>query len=107
MSTTRRVVGAPLTTVRRSVAVALIVGLALIGPFGGDPAPAQTTPTAEQQVPTQDIVPRPDSGAAPEEAGDRGGALQLLLPLLILVAIGGGVWHVSRQARQSRRPADR
>jgi hypothetical protein len=105
--TGRRAPRVRLTAVRRLVVVVTIVAVALLGPFGGEPAPAQTAPTDGQQVPTQEIVPRPDSGAAPEEAGDRGGALQLLLPLLIVVAIGGGVWHVSRQARQARRPVDR
>jgi hypothetical protein len=92
--------------VGRAVAAAFLVAVALLGPIGAGPVLAQTAPTVDQQVPTQDIVPRPDSGVAPEEAGDRGGALQLLLPLLVVAAIGGGVWHVSRQARRHRRPVD-
>lgn len=50
------------------------------------------------------IVPKPNSGRAPEEAGDRGGALQLGLAGLLVVAIGGGAWHLSRQARANQRP---
>lgn len=53
-------------------------------------------------VPTQNIVPEPNSGAAPSEAGDRGGALQLLLPALIVLALAGGGTHVVRQSRRAR-----
>lgn len=98
----------------RLLRVVLLVAVAvvtLVGPGGPTLAAAQTTPTTEPgQVPTQEIVPRPNSGTAPHEAGDRGGALQLLLPVLLLGAIGGGVWHVSRQARRHRAtepPAER
>ncbi len=34
------------------------------------------------------MIPRPDSGQGPKEAGDRGGALQLLVFGLVVVAIG-------------------
>jgi hypothetical protein len=76
-----------------------LVALALLVAPG--PVSAQEGEGGDQ-VPTQDIVPRPNSGEAPEEAGDRGGALQLLLPALIVAAIGGGVWHISRQARRAQ-----
>lgn len=63
-------------------------------------ARAQDEGPPSGQVPTQDIVPQPNSGEAPLEAGDRGGALQLMIPLLIVAAIGGGVWHLSREVRR-------
>lgn len=83
--------------VRALVAASCLV-LALV--VGARTVAAQDSPPASQ-VPTQDIVPEPNSGTEPTEAGDRGGALQLLIPLLIVAAIGGGVWHVSRQARRN------
>jgi uncharacterized protein HemX len=53
---------------------------------------------------TQDIVPQPNSGQAPEEAGDRGGALQLLILAVLVVAVGGAVLHLRRQSRRVRQP---
>ena len=73
------------------------------------PACAQepgTTTTSLPQVPTQDIVPQPNSGTAPHEAGDRGGALQLAVLGLVVVAVGGVVAMVVRQSRRARQTAD-
>ncbi|MET0726884.1 MAG: hypothetical protein ABWZ76_01160 [Acidimicrobiales bacterium] len=79
----------------------LALVLALVLALGGTgPAGAQDPPPSGP--PTQDIVPPPNTGDAPQEAGDRGGVLQLLLPALILAAIGGGAWHLRRQARAAR-----
>ena len=66
-----------------------------------------TTPSALAQdgggdVPTQDIIPRPDSGEAPEEAGDRGGSLQLLIFGLVVAAIVGGATYVAIQSKRAR-----
>ena len=51
------------------------------------------------------IIPRPDSGVAPEDAGDRGGALQTLLFVIVVggvVLIAGLVVRESRRARAER-----
>jgi hypothetical protein len=80
------------------VALGLVAGLALVGPAM---AQAQDPPPATGMT-TPDIVPRPNSGRAPTEAGDRGGALQLLLPAVLLAAVGGGVLHLTRQSRRAR-----
>lgn len=79
------------------VALSLVLSLELVLPTS---AGAQDVPATA--VPTQDIVPAPNTGHAPTEAGDRGGALQLLLPALILVAVGGAVLHLTRQSRRAR-----
>jgi hypothetical protein len=63
-------------------------------------ARAQDPPVV--QVPTQDIVPEPNSGHEPSEAGDRGGALQLLVFGLVVAMLGGATWHLVRQARRAR-----
>jgi hypothetical protein len=63
-------------------------------------AGAQETPSSG--APAPDIVPQPDSGHAPTEAGDRGGALQLLILGLVVVGIGGVVVHLTRQSRRAR-----
>jgi hypothetical protein len=80
------------------LALVLVVGFAIAGPAT---AWAQEPPPATGLT-TPDIVPRPNSGRAPTEAGDRGGALQLLLPAVLLAAVGGAVLHLTRQSRRAR-----
>lgn len=74
----------------------LLVSLCLAAP-----AAAQDQPSSSQ-VPTQEIVPKPNSGTAPEEAGDRGGALQLGLLALVVGAVGLAVANLVRQSRRAR-----
>ena len=81
----------------------LLIGMTVLGVVvvsGWEPVAAQDTPSTG--MPTQDIVPRPNSGHAPAEAGDRGGALQLLILALVVVAIAGAIWHLVRQSRRAR-----
>ena len=66
-----------------------------------------TAATAQEPPPTfdatdQGIVPEPGSGEAPEEAGDRGGALQLAVLGLVVLGISGAVVAVVRQSRRAR-----
>ena len=63
---------------------------------------ALASPAAAQDDPGGHIIPRPNSGEAPHEAGDRGGALQLLILGLVVVAIGGGIALVVRESRRSK-----
>lgn len=90
---------------RRAHVVIRLVLAALLAVSLASPAAAQDAPPPDNEpaVPSEGIVPKPNSGREPTEAGDRGGALQLLLPVLIVVAIGGGAWHVTRQARAGQR----
>lgn len=81
--------------------VGLVVCLAVVGPTA---AQAQEPPSTGMT--TQDIVPKPNSGRAPTEAGDRGGALQLLLPAVLVLALGGGALHLTRQSRRARAKTD-
>ena len=83
---------------RAAVALAVAVVLLLAAPS----ARAQDGPGTTGDAPSIEIIPRPNSGEAPEEAGDRGGALQLTLLVLVTVAVAGGAWHISRQVRRSR-----
>jgi hypothetical protein len=69
------------------------------------PATAQdpgTTTTSLVDVPTQDIVPEPGTGEEPEDPGDRGGGLQLMVLVLLVVAIGVVIAMVVRQSRRAR-----
>ncbi|HEX6422435.1 MAG TPA: hypothetical protein VFZ79_03090 [Acidimicrobiales bacterium] len=68
----------------------------------GDDAPATTA----EPVPDQDIIPRPDSGREPAEAGDRGGALQALVFVLIVGGVVGIAAMAVRDARRHRTVRD-
>jgi hypothetical protein len=48
------------------------------------------------------IIPDPNSGRQPTEAGDRGGALQVLVFGLILAGVGGIAAKVVRDGRRAR-----
>lgn len=64
--------------------------------------PAGAVPVQDGEAPSQDIIPEPNSGREPEEAGDRGGALQLAILGLVVAAILGGGTYVALQARRAR-----
>lgn len=81
------------------VALLVLVVLELGSGHGAIAAPLQDTPSTG--VPAPDIIPKPDSGEAPVEAGDRGGALQLLVLGVVVAALAGGAVHIARQARRS------
>jgi hypothetical protein len=55
----------------------------------------------------QDIIPRPNSGHEPTEAGDRGGALQIFVFVAIVAGVGGIVLLATRDVRRSRARARR
>ena len=50
----------------------------------------------------QDIIPRPNSGEEPSEAGDRGGALQILVFVAIVAGLGTIALLATRDVRRSR-----
>jgi hypothetical protein len=78
----------------------LIVAAVVLVLLAPTAALAQDTPSTG--VPTPHIIPRPNSGHDPTEAGDRGGALQLLILGLVVVAVGGAVAHLVRTSRRAR-----
>lgn len=91
--------------------VAGSTGPAAVAAVGQEPdAPADdgTGGSADEQdqgdepVPAQDMIPEPNSGQAPDEAGDRGGALQILVFAVMVAAIGGGVALMVRESRRAR-----
>jgi len=71
-------------------------------PAGEGDGRTETTP---QPVPGADIIPKPNSGHPPREAGDRGGALQILVFVLIVAGVGGIAAAVVRESRRKRRAA--
>lgn len=92
---------------RRLVLIAL---LAVLLASGASTAGAQdeptTTTTIVAELPPAEIIPRPNSGAAPAESGDRGGALQLGLLAGVVVVLAGGVANIVRQSRRARADRD-
>lgn len=90
----------------RRLVLVLVVLLTLLS---AGPATAQdegdgpaTTIGAEE---SPGIIPEPNQGAEPQDAGDRGGALQTLLFVLIVgstLGIGAVVVRQSRRARAER-----
>ena len=101
--------------------LALLVGALLLGstlwtpavaasPRGDAPvttAPVTTGPVTTGPVTTLGeqpegggIIPRPGSGVEPEDAGDRGGALQTVL---FVIVVGGVLTIVGLVVRESRR----
>ena len=66
------------------------------------PDPDDTTVTEPEPAPGDDIIPRPNSGAEPTEAGDRGGALQVAVFVGILLAVGVIVALALRDVRRAR-----
>jgi uncharacterized protein HemX len=88
------------------VARRFVLVLALVAALGApSPVAAQdpgSTTSITAGAPTQDIVPEPNSGEAPSEAGDRGGALQLGLLALVVLVIAGAVALLVRQSRRAR-----
>lgn len=84
---------------RRAVVTVVTSVTLLAGPDLGN-AIAQDDPGIEFEDPV--IIPEPNSGVAPEEAGDRGGALQLGILGGLVVAVGGAIGHLVRQSRRVR-----
>ena len=76
----------------RVVAAVLLIALVLSMGVAAMAQEATDSPVGE-------IIPEPNSGAEPQEAGDRGGSLQLGLLALIGVAITGMAVHVSRRSK--------
>lgn len=98
--------------------LALLVGALLLGstlwapaaaasPRGDAPvttAPVTTAPvsTLGEQPEGGGIIPRPDSGVAPEDAGDRGGVLQTLLFVIVVGGVASIIGLVVRESRRAR-----
>lgn len=87
----------------RRCLVAGALALAILAPavtaLAQEPPPSTTSP---EQVPTEDIIPRPDSGEEPSEAGDRGGGLQLAVLAVMVAGVGVIALLAVRQSRNVR-----
>ena len=95
---------------RRSL-FALLVLSALAAPattVWAEPAAAQVTPLDEdgEEAPgLGDITGTPDAGPEPEDAGDRGGAAQLVLAVMIFSGIAFIVSRIALATRSANSKA--
>jgi hypothetical protein len=80
----------------------LAVALVLLLSSGSRAGAQEGTTTTIPELPAPHIIPEPNSGHAPEDAGDRGGALQVTLLVVVVAAVGGGVALVVHQSRRAR-----
>jgi hypothetical protein len=58
-------------------------------------------------APDRDIIPRPNSGQEPTEAGERGGVLQIVVFVALVAGVGTIVVLATRDVRRSRSGARR
>jgi hypothetical protein len=66
------------------------------------PDTVEGTTTTVRGVPGGDIIPEPGTGQAPQDAGDRGGGLQIALFVIIVAGIGALAMLARREVRRSR-----
>lgn len=104
------------TTSLRTLTIGLVVmGTVLVAsslptfaaPEAATGGEVQVTSTSLQELPegAGHIIQQPNSGVSPEDSGDRGGAGQILLFVVLVVAVAGGVGLVTRESRRKRRRA--
>lgn len=84
------------------LAVALVAVSAEPSVAAQDDRPEETTTTTTQPPRDDSVIIKPDSGRPPEDAGDRGGALQVGLFLAIVAGIGGVATMAVRESRRRR-----
>jgi hypothetical protein len=102
------------TNRRASRSARLLAGLTIVAAAGYTASfpvaaaslpPQSDEPTTTTSVPAPDeeqgIIPEPNSGQEPSEAGDRGGALQIAVLAGIVAALALGVTLVIRESRRN------
>jgi hypothetical protein len=98
----------------RALLLAAVAALVLLVPASAAHAqdPGQRSvdgsiDTSGEPLPEPHMIPRPNEGHKPIDAGDRGGGLQLGLLALMVAVVSGGVAygvHESRKARARSSP---
>lgn len=83
---------------RRLLAI-VVLAVSLAAPWAPT-ASAQDTPTTIPE--SGHIIPEPNSGVAPTDAGDRGGSLQTVVFVIVLAGVGVIGALVVRESRKAR-----
>jgi hypothetical protein len=114
--------GGPPPARRRGLVVSLLLALLVVAGLGvvstataspasaGDPESSVSASTTTTVVGQDDggIIPRPNSGHEPEDAGDRGGSLQILVFGLVLAGMAAIALLAVRDSRKAKaRAAER
>lgn len=94
----------------RALRCALVIVVAVLLPpslhvFDASPVAAQVTPLDEEPDETPSlgrITGTPDPGPSPENAGDRGGAAQLAVALILFLALVFIGWRIRRESQRGR-----
>lgn len=90
---------------RRVLPSLLIVVLLFLGAGPASAAAGSasgSTSTTAAPAEGGDIIPKPDSGVAPQSSGDRGGAGQLAVFIGVLVGIATIVFLAYRSSKKAR-----
>lgn len=85
--------------------VVMALAIALTGAAPSAAVEGNDAPTTTEPPPAPNIIPEPGQGVAPQDPGDRGGALQTIVFLVIVggtAVMAGAVWRSSRKARAER-----
>lgn len=95
----------PSTAVRLLLATVLAVACLLVpaalSPTTA-PAGAQDDTSTTEAPESPGIIPEPNSGSEPEDAGDRGGGLQTLVFVIVVAGVGVMGWLIVRESRKAR-----
>lgn len=83
-----------------AAAIAANPSVPMVGAQDADDGPVQITDPDQQ--PQGGIIPRPNSGSAPDDPGDRGGAYQWILFGLIIVFIAVAFTSIRRTAKRTQ-----
>ncbi len=87
----------------RLLLLASMLAFAAIGTAGAaqdDPTPAPVTVEEDVDSPVGEIIPKPNSGTAPDDPGDRGGPLQLFVLALIVAFVALAVARIRAAGRK-------
>jgi hypothetical protein len=94
---------------RRLIVALTLVAATMLAPSFSVHAQTETTTTTvnmtddSQAGQTKSVIPKPNSGSAPQQAGDRGGALQIgLFGVLVLALAFIGAVIIRSTMRNSR-----
>lgn len=93
----------PFTSIRLLLATAVLAVACTLAPGAVATAGAQDDTSSTTEAPEGPaIIPQPNSGSEPEDAGDRGGSLQTLVFVAVVAGVGVMGSLIVRESRKAR-----